>query len=165
MEKLGKHKFYCELCRKQCKDTNAYQQHKKSLFHTTKMNEFSERPEYFLQRYSDRFTRQFIEAVDSKASRGKWQNANQVYNDLIRDSKHVHLNATKWQSLTQFIKELCEKPDFESDEIEGQLHVIHKKNEPVVQEKVKLTVQEVKLLEKKREEKFIAKQIEKAQKS
>lgn len=48
MQALGKHKFYCELCRKQCKDQNAFVQHKKSLFHVTRMNEFSERPEFFL---------------------------------------------------------------------------------------------------------------------
>lgn len=52
---LGKHKYYCELCRKQCKDKNAYAQHKRSSFHLTRMNEFTERPDFYIQKFSDKF--------------------------------------------------------------------------------------------------------------
>jgi hypothetical protein len=32
--------------------------------------------------------------------------ANLVYAELIRDRNHLHMNATKWTSLTEFIKYL-----------------------------------------------------------
>jgi hypothetical protein len=32
--------------------------------------------------------------------------ANLVYAELIRDRNHLHMNATKWTSLTEFVKYL-----------------------------------------------------------
>jgi DNA/RNA-binding protein KIN17 len=49
---LGKHKFYCEMCRKQCKDDNAFQQHKRSSQHQQNMLDFNEDPAFFIERFS-----------------------------------------------------------------------------------------------------------------
>jgi DNA/RNA-binding protein KIN17 len=36
----------------------------------------------------------------------KWIGANKFYNEYIRDKEHVHMNSTRWSSLTEFAKHL-----------------------------------------------------------
>ena len=73
------------------------------------MNEFTERPDFYIEKFSDRFKYQFVECLTDKYAKGKWINVNHAYNEMIRDSKHVHLNATRWTTLGAFVSELCKK--------------------------------------------------------
>ena len=103
---LGKHKFYCEMCRKQCKDENAFQQHKRSGFHIQNMVDFNEDPRFFIERFSKEVQEKFIEGFKIKYGFSGFIPANKAYNEYIRDPYHTHLNSTKWASLTEFVLDL-----------------------------------------------------------
>lgn len=100
-----------------------------------------------------------MEAFESKFSSERWVQANQVYNEMISDAKHVHLSATKWTSLGAFIRDLCalENPQFTSSVVDGSLCIMSKNRKKVADAPEKLSIGEIKFLEKKREEKFLAK--------
>jgi len=113
---LGKHKYYCEMCQKQCKDENAFSQHKKSYHHTKMMGNFSERPQFFTGKYSKEFEEQFVDNFKIMYGKNIWIIANKAYNEMIRDPHHTHLNATRWDTLGAFTTYLSfrnEGKDFE----------------------------------------------------
>ena len=160
---LGKHKYYCEICQKQCRDENAYRQHKATLFHKQKMTNFSERPDFYIEKYSKQFRSQFINVLEQQAGCGVWVVANKVYQEQIKEVHHVHLNATKWPSLTEFVSDLCQEEVFETQNDDS----------PVPQVMIRRTPQSTpepepvinfRELERKRESKMIRKQVERAQK-
>jgi len=60
-------------------------------------------PRVAIERFSRDFLRDFIQLL--RTSHGeKFINANRVYGEYITDKQHVHMNATKWPSLTEFVK-------------------------------------------------------------
>ena len=63
---LGKHKFYCEMCKKQCKDDNAFQQHKRSSQHQQNMLDYNEDPAFFIERFSKEVQEAFMDVVRTK---------------------------------------------------------------------------------------------------
>ena len=97
------------------------------------------------------------------AGSGKWIPANQVYNELIRDQKHVHLNATKWPTLTAFVHDLTKTKEqyLMEHSDDGQLMIRYLRKNTTDGDKIdkgpKLTIAEVRELEKKREEKELQK--------
>jgi len=70
------------------------------------MSNFSERPQYFVGKYSHDFEEQFIDNFKIKYGKNQWVIANRAYNEMIRDPYHTHLNATKWTSLAEFCSNL-----------------------------------------------------------
>ena len=106
---LGKHKYYCEMCQKQCKDENAFNQHKKTSFHIKRMSTFNENPHLFVGQYSREFEEQFIDTFKIKYGKNQWVVANRAYNEVIRDKYHTHLNSTRWTSLGEFCTYLATK--------------------------------------------------------
>ena len=73
------------------------------------MSNFSERPQYFVGRYSHDFESQFIDCFKIKYGKNQWVIANRAYNEMIRDPYHTHLNATRWTSLGEFCAFLAAK--------------------------------------------------------
>jgi DNA/RNA-binding protein KIN17 len=64
-----------------------------------------EDPKKYIEQYSRDFQRDFLRLL--KTSHGeKKVHMNQFYQEYIRDKEHVHMNATKWPSLTEFAKHL-----------------------------------------------------------
>ena len=59
----------------------------------------------YISNFSNDFQRDFI-ALLRTAHGEKWISANRFYNEYIRDKEHVHMNATKWSSLSEFTKYL-----------------------------------------------------------
>ena len=106
---LGKHKFYCEMCQKQCKDENAWTQHQRSAYHAQRMATYSEKPQFFVAKYSALFEEQFLDTFRIKYGKNQWVVANRAYNEVIRDPYHTHLNATRWTSLGEFCNHLANK--------------------------------------------------------
>jgi DNA/RNA-binding protein KIN17 len=76
-------------------------------------------PRKAISGFSDDFQRQFVSLL--KTAHGeKWISVNRFYQELIRDKEHVHMNATKWSSLTEFTKHLgregiCQVKEDEKD--------------------------------------------------
>lgn len=102
---LQKLRWYCEMCNKQCRDENGFKCHTMSEAHQRQLLIVSENPEKFV----DNFSQQFLEAFLSQLKRTKSTkriSANIFYNEYIADKEHVHMNSTRWLTLTEFVKYL-----------------------------------------------------------
>lgn len=103
---LDKLKFYCQCCQKQCRDANGYKLHIVSPSHISKEQQHSQNNTVL--KWSQQFEGDFVYTLKS-LSRDNPITANRVYNELIRDKSHVHLNSTRWRSLSAFINHLQHK--------------------------------------------------------
>ncbi|XP_049850074.1 DNA/RNA-binding protein KIN17-like [Schistocerca gregaria] len=56
----------------------------------------------FLDQYSREFEKTFMDLV-RRRFRFKSILAKRVYNEFIQDREHVHMNATRWETLTEFV--------------------------------------------------------------
>jgi len=65
------------------------------------MSLFREDPEKYMEEYSAEFEGAFMEVMRRKG--GMKVKANHVYQDVIRDRQHIHMNSTKWSTLTNFV--------------------------------------------------------------
>lgn len=102
---LQKLRWYCQMCEKQCRDENGFKCHTSSESHQRQMAIFSDNPNKFLDEFSVEFEDSFIRHLRHRHGT-KRVHANLVYAELIRDRNHLHMNATKWTSLTEFVKYL-----------------------------------------------------------
>lgn len=67
------------------------------------MLQVGEDPKKYINEYSNQFKRDFLQLL--KTSHGeKKVHMNNFYQEYIRDKEHVHMNSTKWPSLTEFAK-------------------------------------------------------------
>jgi DNA/RNA-binding protein KIN17 len=105
---LGKLKFYCQLCSKQCRDANGLKNHSDSESHKAKLELFRENPDKFVSEFSDQFEANFLEVL-REISRNEWHSASEAYKEIVKDPDHVHLNATKWKDFTEFLGFITEK--------------------------------------------------------
>ena len=168
---LGKHKYYCEMCQKQCKDENAFAQHKRSAYHAERMGSFSERPQFFVGKYSNDFETQFIDTFKIKYGKNQWVAANRAYNELIRDPYHTHLNATRWTSLGEFCSHLearNEGRDFmRKREVVGGIEqdmLLLIDTKALLEKQQEANKVSAKELDNKRQEKLLQKQVKEAKK-
>lgn len=102
---LQRLRWWCEICQKQCRDANGFKCHVQSESHVRQMQVVGEDPRKYIAGFSNDFQRDFISLLRT-AHGEKWISANKFYNEYIRDKEHVHMNATKWSSLTEFTKHL-----------------------------------------------------------
>jgi len=100
---LQRLRWYCQICSKQCRDENGFKQHTMSESHVRGMLQVGEDPKKYINEYSNQFKRDFLLLL--KTSHGeKKVHMNNFYQEYIRDKEHVHMNSTKWPSLTEFAK-------------------------------------------------------------
>jgi len=99
---LQKLRWYCQMCQKQCRDQNGFKCHTQSESHQRQLLIFAENPGKFLGSFSHEFERDFVHLL-KRAHGTKRVKANRVYQEYIADKEHVHMNATKWETLTGFI--------------------------------------------------------------
>lgn len=102
---LQRLRWWCEICQKQCRDANGFKCHVQSESHVRQMQIVGEDPRKYIANFSNDFQRDFISLLRT-AHGEKFISANRFYNEYIRDKEHVHMNATKWSSLTEFTKYL-----------------------------------------------------------
>ncbi|KAH8814832.1 zinc finger protein RTS2 [Xylogone sp. PMI_703] len=88
MAGLGRLRWYCTPCQKQCRDANAFKQHTLSESHVHRINNIND----------------LHGTLTSTNQSKKSVHANRFYQTYISDKNHIHLNATKWNSLTEFVK-------------------------------------------------------------
>ncbi|CAL9729883.1 hypothetical protein MOUN0_I01398 [Monosporozyma unispora] len=99
---LQKLKFYCQVCKKQCRDENGFKSHIRSPFHLKNISSVTQKD---IDDYSQQFEDNFLLLL--KSSHGeKWIEANKFYNEFIQDKDHIHMNATRFTSLNKFIQHL-----------------------------------------------------------
>lgn len=112
---LQKLRWYCQVCAKQCRDENGFKCHCTSEGHLRQMEIFGMNQGRFVEGYSEEFLKDFLNllAVSHRNSR---VSATIVYNEYIANKNHVHMNSTKWTTLTEFIKHLGREGICEIDE-------------------------------------------------
>ena len=102
---LQKLKFYCQVCQKQCRDANGFKCHIQSESHLRQMKIFGDNASGYLKQYSDEFEKSFLTNLKMRHGTKKI-NANNVYQEVIADKQHIHMNATHWTTLTDFVQYL-----------------------------------------------------------
>lgn len=58
---LGKLRWFCQMCQKQCRDENGFKCHLTSDSHRRQMEIFGQNPDRVMDGYSDEFHRSFME--------------------------------------------------------------------------------------------------------
>ncbi|KAM3729211.1 DNA/RNA-binding protein [Dirofilaria immitis] len=99
---LQKLRWFCQMCKKQCRDQNGFKCHLTSETHQRQLLLFAENPNTYLKEYSEEFENNFLKVLRSTFGT-KRVRANEVYQEYIRDKMHTHMNSTKWHTLTNFV--------------------------------------------------------------
>ena len=102
---LQKLKFYCQMCQKQCRDANGFKCHITSESHLRQMKIFSDNAGGILDKYSKDFEKVYVQTLRMRHGTKK-VNANNVYQEVISDKQHIHMNATHWTTLSEFVQYL-----------------------------------------------------------
>uniref|UniRef100_A0A3B5KL30 Kin17 DNA and RNA binding protein n=1 Tax=Takifugu rubripes TaxID=31033 RepID=A0A3B5KL30_TAKRU len=100
---LQKLRWYCQMCQKQCRDENGFKCHCMSESHQRQLLLASENPNRFMDHFSQEFKSEFLELLRRRFGTKRVHN-NIIYNEYISDRQHIHMNATRWETLTEFTK-------------------------------------------------------------
>ncbi|KAM0247008.1 hypothetical protein ACHAQJ_010008 [Trichoderma viride] len=126
---LQRLRWYCQVCEKQCRDANGFKMHTQSESHVRQMLVVGEDPKKFINQYSDEFLKDFLQLLKTGHGEKKVQ-MNQFYQEYIGNKEHIHMNATKWPSLTEFAKYLGREGICRVEETEKGLHISWIDNSP-----------------------------------
>ncbi|ETS80290.1 hypothetical protein PFICI_07819 [Pestalotiopsis fici W106-1] len=119
---LQRLRWYCQVCEKQCRDENGFKMHTQSESHVRQMMVVGEDPKKVINEYSRQFQRDFMQLL--RTGHGEKQvNINHFYQEYIANKEHIHMNATKWPSLTEFAKYLGREGICRVEENEKGLHI------------------------------------------
>eukprot|EP00055_Hartaetosiga_balthica_P006713 m.21752 g.21752 ORF g.21752 m.21752 type:complete len:448 (-) comp5385_c0_seq1:96-1439(-) len=102
---LQKLRWYCQMCEKQCRDENGFKCHMTSESHQRQLLLVAENPQRFVHKFSKDFETTFMRLLRRRYNTRRVQ-ANLVYQEYIADKEHLHMNSTRWTSLTEFVKHL-----------------------------------------------------------
>jgi DNA/RNA-binding protein KIN17 len=134
---LQRLRYFCQMCEKQCRDANGFKCHLTSESHLRQMKIFSENAGSFMDRYSKEFEKTYLDTLRMRHSTSR-TNANNVYQEVIQDKQHIHMNSTIWASLSDFCKYLGKTGKCVVEETERGWYVTY-----VEQDVTKLHQQEV----------------------
>ncbi|KAL3490364.1 domain of Kin17 curved DNA-binding protein-domain-containing protein [Aspergillus germanicus] len=102
---LGRLRWYCQACERQMRDENGFKCHVQSESHVRQVLLIGEDPKKYIEDYSKQFISNFLTLLRSTHGEKK-THINQFYQQVIADKEHIHMNATKWKSLSQFAAHL-----------------------------------------------------------
>lgn len=102
---LQRLRWYCQPCGRQMRDENGFKCHVASESHVRNMLVIGEDPRKAINEFSNQFQRDFVQLLRTGHGEKK-VNVNHFYNEYISNKEHVHMNATRWASLTEFAKHL-----------------------------------------------------------
>jgi DNA/RNA-binding protein KIN17 len=155
---LQKLKFYCQLCQKQCRDENGFKCHMSSESHLRQIHVFSQNSNRMLDSFSSTFEGAFLETLKRRHGTKRVQ-ANHVYQELIQDRHHVHMNSTCWTTLTDFVQYLGKAGKCVVDETERGWYIQYIDRDPALMQRQE--AYQRRLDEEKINEERYAKQLEK----
>ncbi|RKO97383.1 hypothetical protein CXG81DRAFT_15456, partial [Caulochytrium protostelioides] len=98
---LGRLRWYCQVCQKQCGDELGFARHGASKSHTERILEVADRVDAAQDAFSTQFADGMTELLRTRYN-GRRVALNQVYQDYIADRHHIHMNATRWVTLADF---------------------------------------------------------------
>lgn len=131
---LQRLRWYCQLCEKQCRDENGFKCHTMSEGHLRMMRVFAENPNHILDEFSRDFEKTFLQILSHRHGT-KRVAANRVYQEMIADKQHIHMNATTWTTLTGFCIYLGKEGKAIVDETEKGWFVQYIERDPKVLER------------------------------
>lgn len=152
---LQRLRWYCQVCEKQCRDENGFKCHMQSEGHLRQMLVVGESAGRHIQDYSMQFQHDFVQLLSRRfvhefrhhLNLEGWMDgradfcsfcscgtqrvkANNIYQEYIRDKHHLHMNATRWVTLTAFVKHLGRTGVVRVDETEKGLFIAWIDNSP-----------------------------------
>ena len=87
------------------RDENGFKMHTQSESHVRQILLIGEDARKHINDYSGQFQRDFLQLL--RTSHGEKKiNINHFYQEYIHNKEHIHMNATRWPSLTEFAKYL-----------------------------------------------------------
>ena len=120
---LQRLRWYCQVCEKQNRDENGFKCHVQSESHVRKIQAIGlEGSQRVISDYSRDFQRDFIQLLRTSHNT-KPVHINHFYQQYIADKEHVHMNATRWPSLTEFAKHLGREGICRVEDNDKGLHI------------------------------------------
>ena len=179
---LQRLRWYCQVCEKQCRDENGFKMHVSSEAHLRQMIVVGENAGRHIADFSSQFQSEFVTLLSRRyaslpfiATRvlthpfqsfgTKRVKANNVYQEYIQDKQHLHMNATRWVTLTEFIKHLGRTGVAHVDETEKGWFIAWIDRSPKALEKQEASLKKERatMNDEQRERLLIAEQIERAE--
>lgn len=153
------------MCQKQCRDENGFKCHINTEAHQRQMLLFGQNAGSYTYEFSREFFKSFMDIL--KRSFGtKRVKANKVYQQVIADKNHVHMNSTRWHTLTGFVQWLGKSGICVVDLIDDEWWITYIDRDPETLERQK-KAEKKKKMDKDDEERlleFIEQQIERDKK-
>ncbi|KAJ7506716.1 domain of Kin17 curved DNA-binding protein-domain-containing protein [Mycena galericulata] len=160
---LQRLRWYCQVCEKQCRDENGFKCHAQSESHLRQMLVVGEHAGKHITNFSQQFQSEFV-ALLSRRFGTKRVRANQVYQEYISDKSHLHMNSTRWVTLTEFVKHLGRSGIARVDETEKGWFLAWIDSSPKALAKAEASLKKDRATtsDEQRERLLIAEQIERA---
>ena len=125
--------------------------------HLRQMKIFRENAGGMMDSFSREFEVSYLETLRRRHGTQR-MNANNVYQEVIQDKQHVHMNSTKWATLTDFVQYLGKKGLVLVEETERGWYVTYIERDPALlarkealQKKAEADQREEKMAAKQRE--------------
>ncbi|KAJ5548477.1 hypothetical protein N7513_005711 [Penicillium frequentans] len=160
---LGRLRWYCQACERQMRDANGFKCHITSESHVRQMLILGENAPKAINDFSQQFIDNFVNNLRTQHGEKK-VHINHFYNTVISDREHIHMNSTKFQSLTQFAQYLGKNGICRVEETEKGIFVSWIDNSPETLRK-REAIQKKEREEKndeQREQRMIMEQVERA---
>lgn len=131
---LQKLRWYCQMCQKQCRDENGFKCHTMSESHQRQLLLFADNAKKYMDEFSFEFAKGYLQILKRQFGT-KRVAANRVYQEYITDKNHLHMNATRWVTLTGFVKWLGKTGKCVVDETEKGWFITYIDRDPETIEK------------------------------
>lgn len=153
------------MCQKQCRDENGFKCHINTEAHQRQMLLFGQHSGSYTYQFSKDFFDSFMDILRRQFGT-KRVKANKVYQQVIADKNHVHMNSTRWHTLTGFVQWLGKSGICVVDLIEDEWWITYIDRDPETLERQR-KVEKKKKMDKDDEDRlleFIDQQIERDKK-
>lgn len=131
---LQKLRWYCQMCQKQCRDENGFKCHTTSESHQRQLLLFADNSGKYIHSFSKEFADGYMELLRRRFGT-KRVSANKVYQEYISHKDHLHMNATRWLTLSDFAKWLGRSGQCVVDETEKGWFIAYIDRSPEVLER------------------------------
>ena len=161
---LQRLRWWCEVCAKQCRDANGFKMHTSSESHVRNLLVVGQNAKKHIDDYTSQFRSNFLHLL--KTAHGtKMVHANHFYQEYISDKEHVHLNATRFHSLSELVKTLGREGVVRVEEGERGLEMGWVDNSPDALRRAEAVRKRERMErgDEEREQRLIREQVERAQ--
>jgi DNA/RNA-binding protein KIN17 len=177
---LQRLRWFCQVCEKQCRDENGFKCHAQSEAHLRQMLVVGENAGRHIADFSSQFQHDFVQLLSRRCVElstthelipdgddrfgTKRVFANRVYQEFIGDKSHMHMNSTRWVTLTEFCKHLGRCGIARVDETEKGWFIAWIDNSPkaLAKQEASMAKERLSISDEQRERNLIAEQIERA---